>query len=108
MTIEDIEGLTLNEVEKIVLDNTKWMDFVLEETRKRNIVLQGELKNSYGKLLGLGTPYEELINKARQVKNEFDKYLKIVRNQFKEQLKKEQIFIKKSQKGRRIKQRPTT
>jgi len=103
-----IEDLTLNEVEKIILDNTKWMDFVLEETRKRNAVLQEELKNSYGKLLGLGTPYEELINKARQVKTEFDKYLKIVRDQFKKQLKKEQMFIKKSQKGRKIKQRPTT
>ena len=103
-----IEDLTLNEVEKIILDNTKWMDFVLEETRKRNAVLQEELKNSYGKLLGLGTPYEELINKARQVKTEFDKYLKIVRDQFKKQLKKEQMFIKKSQEGRKIKQRPTT
>ena len=103
-----IKDLSLNEVERIILDNTKWMDFVLEETRKRNTVLQEELKNSYGKLLGLGTPYEELINKARQVKTEFDKYLKIVRDQFKEQLKKEQIFIKKSQKGRKIKQRPTT
>lgn len=103
-----LKDLSLNEVERIILDNTKWMDFVLEETRKRNTVLQEELKNSYGKLLGLGTPYEELINKARQVKTEFDKYLKIVRDQFKEQLKKEKMFIKKSQKGRTIKQRPTT
>jgi len=103
-----IKDLTLNEVERIILDNTKWMDFVLEETRKRNTILQEELKNSYGKLLGLGTPYEELINKARQVKTEFDKFLKIVRDQFKEQSKKEQMFIKKSQKGRKIKQRPTT
>jgi len=102
-----IKDLSLNEVESIILDNTKWMDFVLEETRKRNTVLQEELKNSYGKLLGLGTPYEELINKARQVKTEFDKYLKIVRDQFKERLKKEQMFIKKSQKGRRIKQSHT-
>jgi len=103
-----LKDLSLNEVESIILDNTKWMDFVLEETRKRNTVLQEELKNSYGKLLGLGTPYEELINKARQVKTEFDKFLKIVRDQFKEQSKKEQMFIKKSQKGRKIKQRPTT
>ena len=103
-----LKDLSLNEVERIILDNTKWMDFILEETRKRNTVLQEELKNSYGKLLGLGTPYEELINKARQVKTEFDKYLKIVRNQFKEQLKKEQMFIKKSQKGKRFKPRPTT
>jgi len=103
-----IKDLNLNEVESIILDNTKWMDFVLEETRKKNAVLQEELKNSYGKLLGLGTPYEELINKARQVKTEFDKYLKIVRDLFKEQLKKEQMFIKESQKGRKIKPRPTT
>ena len=99
-----IKDLSLNEVESIILDNTKWMDFILEETRKRNTVLQEELKNSYGKLLGLGTPYEELINKPRQVKTEFDKYLKIVRDQFKEQSKREQMFIKKSQKGKRIKQ----
>jgi len=103
-----IKDLNLNEVESIILDNTKWMDFILEETRKKNAVLQEKLKNSYGKLLGLGTPYEELINKARQVKTEFDKYLRIVRDQFKEQLKKEQIFIKKSQKGKRFKPRPTT
>jgi len=103
-----IKDLNLNEVESIILDNTKWMDFILEETRKKNAVLQEKLKNSYGKLLGLGTPYEELINKARQVKTEFDKYLKIVRDQFKEQLKKEQMFIKKSQKGKRFKPRPTT
>lgn len=103
-----IKDLSLNEVENIILDNTKWMDFVLEETRKRNTVLQEELKNSYGKKIGLGTPYEELINKARQVKTEFDKYLKIIRNEFKERLKKEQMFIKKSQKGKRFKPRPTT
>ena len=103
-----IKDLSLNEVENIILDNTKWMDFVLEESRKRNAVLQEELKNSYGKLLGLSTPYEEFVNKARQVKTEFDKFLKIVRDQFKERLKKEQMFIKKSQKGKRFKPRPTT
>lgn len=102
------EDLTLNEVEKIVLDNTKFMDFILEEIRKRNTVLQGELKNSYGKLLGLGTPYEELINKARQVKSEFDKFLKIVRDQFAEQSKREKIAINKSQRGKQFKSRPTT
>ena len=105
--IEDLT-LTLNEVEKIVLDNTKWMDFILEETRKKNAVLQGELKNSYGKLLGLGTPYEELINKARQVKSEFDKFLKIVRDRFAEQSKREKIAISKSQRKKQFKQRPTT
>jgi len=102
-----IKDLSLNEVESIILDNTKFMDFVLEEIRKRNTVLQEELKNSYGKLLGLGTPYEELINKARQVKTEFDNYLKIVRDQFSEHSKKEKMFIKKSQKGRIIKPKPT-
>ncbi len=102
-----IQDINLNEVESIILDNTKWMDFVLEESRKKNAILQEKLKNSYGKLLGLGTPYEELINKARQVKTEFDRYLKIVRGLFTEQSKKEQMFIKKSQKGRTIKPRPT-
>lgn len=102
-----IKDINLNEVESIILDNTKFMDFILEETRKRNVVLQDKLKNSYGKLLGLGTPYEELINKARQVKTEFDKYLKIVRDQFVEQSKKEQMFIKKSQKGQQTKYNPT-
>lgn len=95
-----IKDLSLNEVENIILDNTKWMDFVLEETRKRNTVLQEELKNSYGKLLGLGTPYEELINKARQTKTELDKYLKIIRNKFAEQLKKEKYSEKKDRRKR--------
>jgi len=103
-----IEGLTLNEVEKIVLDNTKLMDFILEEVRKRNTVLQGELKNSYGKLIGLGTPYEELINKARQVKSEFDKFLKIIRSQSVEELKREKIAISKSQRKKQFKPKPTT
>jgi len=103
-----IEGLTLNEVEKIVLDNTKLMDFILEEVRKRNTILQGELKNSYGKLIGLGTPYEELINKARQVKSEFDKFLKIIRSQSVEELKREKIAISKSQRKKQFKPKPTT
>ncbi len=102
-----IKDINLNEVESIILDNTKFMDFILEETRKRNAILQEKLKNSYGKLLGLGTPYEELINKARQVKTEFDRYLKVVRDQFVEQSKKEQMFIRKSEKKQQIKNNPT-
>ena len=72
---------SLEHVEKVILDNVKFINLMLQEIRKRNTSLREDLGMSYAKLVGLGTPYEEAIHAMRQVKAEFDGYLKVVRGQ---------------------------
>lgn len=55
---------------------------MLQEIRKRNTLLQDELKMSYAKYVGLSTPYEEAIFALRKVKKEFDAFLEVVRQEF--------------------------
>lgn len=71
--------MTLEETERSVLSEVKFINLMLEECRKRNKTLSETLGMSYGKLIGVGTVYEEAIHSLRKVKGELDEYLKVVR-----------------------------
>ena len=75
---------SLEYVERIILEQVRFLNLVLEETRKRNKFLSEKLEMSYAKLIGLGTPYELMIHSLRQVKREMDMYLKIIRDKMME------------------------
>jgi len=72
--------MTIEEVERTVLSEVKFINYMLEECRKRNKTLSEEVGMSYGKLIGVGTVYEEAIHALRKVKGELDKYLGVVRS----------------------------
>lgn len=73
--------ISIEQAESLVLEQVKFVDFVLEQARKRNEELATGLGMSYGKLVGLGTPFEEVIHSMRKVKKELDGYLKVLREQ---------------------------
>lgn len=75
------QAFTLERQERVVLDQVKFIDLILEEIRNRNKMLQAELGMSYAKLVGIGTPYEDCIHSLRKVKSEFDAYLKLIRQE---------------------------
>lgn len=75
------KNITVERQEQIILEQVKFLDITLEEIRGRNKNMQEELGNSYAKLIGLGTPYEECIHSLRKVRGEFESYLKIVRSE---------------------------
>ena len=81
--------LTIEGAEVLVLNNVKFIGNILEEIRRSNKEMANEVGMSYAKLVGLGTPYEEVIFALRKVKTELDTYLKILR---------EQILVELSQK----------
>ena len=84
------KDLSIEQAEGIVLDQVKFVDFVLKEMRKRNEDLQEGLGMSYAKLIGLATPFEEGVRSFRKVKGELDGYLKVLREKmvkhYKEQM----------------------
>ncbi len=82
-------------VEAEILENVKFISNVLEEIRKRNKELEEKLGSSYGKFIGIATPYEEMVNSCRTVKGEFDQYLEVVRDLLREKYKRNQHRIKK-------------
>lgn len=86
------KDVSIEHAEGIILDQVKFVDFVLKEIRKRNEELQEKLGMSYAKLVGLAAPFEEGVRSFRKVKGELDGYLKILREkmvvQYKEQLNK--------------------
>ena len=69
----------LVEYEKRVLEQVKFINFFLEECRKRNKELLDVFGMSYGKFIGVGTIYEDAIHSLRKVKKELDEFLLIVR-----------------------------
>jgi hypothetical protein len=73
--------MLLIECESIILDQVKFLNYILEEIRRRNKDLGGRLEMSYAKLVGIASPYEEAIASLRKVKNEFDNYLNIIRSE---------------------------
>ena len=75
---------SLEYIERIILEQVRFLNLVLEEARKRNKFLSEKLEMSYAKLIGLGTPYELMIHSLRQVKREMDMYLKIIRDKMME------------------------
>ena len=73
--------ITLSEAEQVVLGNVKFINLILEEVRKRNKENEALLGMSYGKIVGVGTVYEEAICALRKVKSELDNYLNLVRHE---------------------------
>jgi len=73
--------MQLEQIEAEILENVKFISAVLEEARRRNKLLEEHLGASYGKYIGMATPYEEMIAASRKVKGEFDQYLASVREQ---------------------------
>jgi hypothetical protein len=71
--------MTQEEVERTVLSEVKFINYMLEECRKRNKNLSDEMGMCYGKLIGVGTVYEEAIHALRKVKGELDEFLRVVR-----------------------------
>ena len=69
------------QIEQIILDQVKFLNVMLEQLRKRNKLLNEKFGMHYAKMIGLGTPFEELIHHTRNVKSEFDSYLKIIRDE---------------------------
>jgi len=73
--------MLLIEYEAIVLDQVKFLNYILEEIRRRNKELSEKFEMSYAKIVGIASPYEEAIAALRKVKNEFDNYLGVIRNE---------------------------
>lgn len=82
------EHISIWRAERTILSQVKFVNLVLEELRKRNKILSDDLGMTYGKLIGLGTPFEELIHHTRKVKVEFDDYLRILRGMILKEEKK--------------------
>lgn len=72
-------NMTLEQTEARVLSQVKFINAVLEECRKRNKELTDDFGMCYGKFVGVGTVYEEVIHSLRKVKGELDEFLKTVR-----------------------------
>jgi len=73
--------INLIQKEQIILDQVKFLNVMLEQLRKRNKLLEKKLGMHYAKMIGSGTPYENLIHHTRNIKSDFDNYLKVVRDE---------------------------
>jgi len=69
----------LEMTENRILKSVKFIDVILQEIRTENKELQDILGMRYAKYIGLTSPFEEAIHVLKKVKNEFDSYLKAVR-----------------------------
>jgi hypothetical protein len=77
--------MVLEEMEAKVLREVKFINYILEECRKRNKALADDFGMSYGKFVGVGTVYEEAIHSLRKVKGELDEFLKTVRGNLRDE-----------------------
>ena len=73
-------NITLEQAEARILSQVKFINSVLEECRRRNKELADGFGMSYGKFVGVGTVYEEVIHSLRKVKGELDEFLKVLRS----------------------------
>lgn len=71
--------MQLEDTERRILSEVKFINSILEECRRRNKSLQDNFGMSYGKFIGVGTVYEEAIHSMRKVKGELDEYLRVIR-----------------------------
>lgn len=72
--------MQIEERERRILNEVKFINYMLEECRRRNKRLQNDFGMSYGKFVGVGTVYEEAIHAMRKVKSELDTYLRAIRD----------------------------
>lgn len=77
--------ITIEQAERVALDQVKFINSLLEQLRARNESFQLAIGMTYAKLVGLGTPYEEAIHSMRKVKTELDRYLSVIRAQMVEE-----------------------
>jgi hypothetical protein len=82
-------NIPLEEAERVALNQVKFLNFVLEECRKRNKELEEKFGTDYGKLIGTGTVFEEAICSLRKVKGELDEFLGIIRADVRSQIQRE-------------------
>ena len=75
-------NLQLEDAEARILSQVKFINYILEECRRRNKELSDCFGMSYGKFVGVGTVYEEAIHSMRKVKGELDGFLKIIRSNY--------------------------
>lgn len=71
--------VTIEEAEKIILDEVKFINFILEEARARSARMKEKLGMSYAKFTGITTAYERFIPVCRDIKRDTDEYLKQAR-----------------------------
>jgi len=90
----------IQQVEYLILDHVKFLGSVLQAMRKKNKKLKEVFGMSYGKLIGLATPYEEAIHSLRKVKCEFDQYLKIIRDEMMKKMKQDYEVMKKKRRNK--------
>jgi len=91
--------LPIEIIEKMLADQVRFLDIMLQETRKRNKLMSETLDSSYAKLIGLGTPYEECIHALRDVRKDINTYLSIIRDKI---VKEEKSFAQRRHKKRRL------
>jgi len=96
--------LPIEIIEKLLADQVRFLDIMLQETRKQNALMKNTLDSSYAKLIGLGTPYEECIHSLRKVRKDFNTYLSIIRNTM---IREEKSSSKRHQKKKRPPQNPS-
>ena len=91
--------LPIEVIEKMLADQVRFLDIMLQETRKRNKLMSETLDSSYAKLIGLGTPYEECIHALRDVRKDINTYLSIIRDKM---MREEKSLSHRSHKKRRL------
>lgn len=96
--------LPIEMIEKIFADQVRFLDIMLQETRKRNKLLKETLDStSYAKLIGLGTPYEKCVYSLREVRREMSMYLSVIRDKI---MREQKSSSQHQQKKRRPPYRP--
>ncbi len=89
---------SIEKAESIILNHVKFVGRILEVLRRENKIMKENLGQNYAKLIGLASPYEQVIHKLRDTKNELDMYLKIIREKIVTNIKKQNNNFKKNRK----------
>ncbi|GAG23877.1 unnamed protein product [marine sediment metagenome] len=76
-----MDNLSLEQIERKIQTSVKFIDTMLQETKREDKELHEVLGESYGKYIGLSSPFAEAVKALKGVKAEFDSYLKIVREE---------------------------
>ena len=87
--------IELEEIENFILQQIKFLDLMLEEVRERSKISQKVFEMSYAKLIGITTPFEEIIRILRESRKGLETYLKQVREVLEKIYKEENVRISK-------------
>lgn len=89
------------QAEKLILNQVKFIDIVLQEIRERDKMLLQVLGSSYGKLIGISTPFKDAVNPLQKIRTEFGAYLKAARESLEDEYKKQFGVIKRKNSNRK-------